>query len=277
LDEAVVIPGEPMALRMKVLGDGSGNWLRGRVTDAAGKQFAVDFSLEVNFTNWQTVTAMLPPEAVGPLMLDRIYMAALADESETEYSIHFKNLEALYPPPEIVTAPQGQRYTDPMRADLSDITKLNSDARVYDAPLSVEGYEAQKTDDITVIKLTAKDGGLYAADAGQWAKFPKDMMNLQTQFALILLDVSPKNFNRPQEAELLHKVLAEQRVFGQRVFVVSPMAEASKDAEAGDVPKAVCTIRDGVRYIELAKPGDGSAAKIRLCVEGKEIRYDPGA
>ncbi|MDR1664200.1 MAG: phosphodiester glycosidase family protein [Clostridiales bacterium] len=272
----VPLPGAPVALRMRVMGDGSGNWLRGRVTDAEGTQFPIDFEQSVDFTGWQTVTAMLPPEAKHPLMIDRVYMVALTTDDTTARVMYFDYLEALYPPAQTAETPVGQKYTDPLR--IYSPTPGSIDQTVYgvdgtafptiEVPVpAVNAYSVQKHGNVTVINMAAGGGGIYAADKYQWARFTEDIKNTVPDFVVIILDEDPDNFTRPKEAELLHLSLTEQiKMLNRKVFVVS--------ASAGSAGSTV-QVRDGVRYINLTRPAEGAAA-VRFYVNGREIWYDIG-
>jgi hypothetical protein len=263
LDAPILLPGEPMALRMRVMGDGSGNWLRGRIKDANGDTYPIDFEYSIDFTGWQTVTAMLPANAVKPLTLDQIYVAALTCDEEQTNTLYFDMLEALYMPPIAAAVPEGQKYNDPMKADLSGAAGAEG---VYDffVPGAGAEYSARKLSNIALITMTASEGGIYATDANQWTRFTADISNIWPDFIVVMLNESPDNFKSQMEAELLHDAMAEQlKLYNRKVFVVSAAGTAN-----------VCTIKDGIRYVSLASPANGGSGRIRFRVDGKNIWFD---
>lgn len=258
-DTPYVIPGDPAALRMNVYGDGSGNWLRGRIRDAEGRQHLIDFAYAVDFTGWQSVTATIPEDARAPLTLERIYLAAVSSETEQYGTLYFSGLEALYIPYSTEPVPEGQRFTDPLRKDLSR-TPENQTLNLTVAERMA--YSVRNEGKTTILTMTAAGGGLRAADSSQWRRFTADMENAWPEYLIIILDESPDRFSQPKEAELFHKALARQSEH-RTVLVVS----ASFDA-------ADCEIRDGVRYINLQKPFDGTGARIRFAVGEDGIAFD---
>jgi hypothetical protein len=54
---------------MWVKGDGKGHWLRSQITDASGKTVQLDFSKNVNWTDWQFVSTEVPAGLTYPLKM----------------------------------------------------------------------------------------------------------------------------------------------------------------------------------------------------------------
>ena|GEM_PF-153272 len=74
--EGRAVEGTPLAISADIYGDGSGNWVRAEVTDAAGKLHYVDLARPLDWTGWRTVKADLG--ALGmtyPVKVKRIYVA----------------------------------------------------------------------------------------------------------------------------------------------------------------------------------------------------------
>lgn len=259
----VTLPVQTVALRMNVFGDGSGNWLRARVTDAKGQTHNIDFSLCVDFTEWRSVTALLPTDAPGPFTLDRVYMAALGSDQDQSHSVFFDYLEALYTPDFTPVVPQGKKFADPLRMDLSGAAGMG----VFDFTVpSGQGnaYTAAAYGNAAVITLSAAKGGLYATDARQWAQLVPDITRINPKQIIILMDANPMQFKQAKEFELFHKTLAAQlKNEGRTIFVIS----------SGGT-ETVCTMKDGVRYIQMAS--DGAAATIRFWLDGNTARFDTG-
>jgi exopolysaccharide biosynthesis protein len=73
--KGIQIEGEPQYIKMKVLGDGSMNWLRAEFVDATGKSQVVDLSLNINWKGWQQVSANLTDYNMKyPVTIKRLYV-----------------------------------------------------------------------------------------------------------------------------------------------------------------------------------------------------------
>jgi len=66
--------GEALAVRAWVYGDGLGHWLRGRITDAQGEEYNLDFG-RVDWRGWREVSAGIPVEAQPPIRWDAVYIS----------------------------------------------------------------------------------------------------------------------------------------------------------------------------------------------------------
>ena len=86
--------GEAVALRAWVYGDGLGHWLRGRITDAAGQTFNLDFAPRVDWTGWREVSAAIPPEARPPIRWEAIYVSEFRPERRDAGALVFDSLRA---------------------------------------------------------------------------------------------------------------------------------------------------------------------------------------
>ncbi|CAM3526176.1 stalk domain-containing protein [Marinicrinis lubricantis] len=100
-DLGVAVEGEPMQMKMDLYGDNSYNWVRAIVVDANGKEQYVDFTRNVNWTGWQTVTADLTPlDLAYPIKLKRIYVVNPEDgqdERAAVGSMAIDNIKFQYP------------------------------------------------------------------------------------------------------------------------------------------------------------------------------------
>ncbi|MDR2903631.1 MAG: hypothetical protein LBU77_03905, partial [Clostridiales bacterium] len=91
----IAIGGKAAALKLSVFGDQSHHWLRGKIFDATGKDYAVDFAKAVDWQGWKEVTAQVPADVVYPITVERIYVASLSETAEVKHSIYFDDLKAL--------------------------------------------------------------------------------------------------------------------------------------------------------------------------------------
>lgn len=235
------ITAAPVGLRLQVRGDGSGHWLRGRVRDGSGQIHLIDFTRNANFTGWQTVTATMP-NAPGPFTIDQIYMVTLSSSAATSNTVFFYRLEALYVPVGQATVPRSTQFVDSMRA-----TGGIAGATVYEFNVPVEvSYSIQRRSNFAVVTMTAREGGISATNRSQWGTFMNDLRANNPAHAVVILDMNPLEFTQPMEFELFHLAMQELLAEGRNVFVVSSGGS-----------ETVLTMRDGVRYISLARPGEG--------------------
>ncbi|MDR0273014.1 MAG: phosphodiester glycosidase family protein [Clostridiales bacterium] len=253
---ALELPGEPIALRLQVYGDGSGHWLRGRVRDADGTYHPIDFSREANFVGWETLVAMLP-NAPAPFTIDRIYMVILESYEFTRHSVAFHGLEALYAPNQTIQTPQGTVFTDRLRS--SGFAGLSGGSNFQFEIPSVEDeieFEIRGVSNFAVARMTARGGGIQTADIDQWRYLMPAVRALGLPYVVILLDENPDNFSRAMERELFHLAMTQLRDEGCTVFVVSA---------TGD--ETTFTMRDNIRYIDVANDNDS----IHFRIEGERL------
>jgi hypothetical protein len=242
----------PVALRLQVHGDGSGHWLRGRVTDGNGTTHNIDFTQNADFIGWENVTAQLPANAPGPFTLDRLWMAALGAGEDAEHSVYFYNLQALYAPPPLPEVPQGTRFRDPMQthAEFSGIPGGHDYA--FDLTFVTNTYRFRHDGDMAIFRLLANDSGLTART--QWEHIIRDVRGADPYHVVVMLNVNPMDFP-PLVFDLFHAMMRSFADEGRTVFVLSPLANAAETS---------LVLRDGVRYIR-------GADEVRMFTDGKQI------
>jgi exopolysaccharide biosynthesis protein len=245
-DQPVMFSGKPMALRLNVLGDGSGDWLRGRITDAAGAEHTIDFERNVESVDWHEVTAMIPNDVQAPIVLNRVYMAATESGADRTSVVYFDSLTALYAPEHNAEIPTGQTFTDPMQ----NASVPPEGSTLLTIPTAVTGYTSQKSGTVGLFTLAASKGGIMATDKQQWAHFAPDIETLMPEVIVVVLDINPLNFKQEKELELLEMILSYQRnMLSRPVFVVSATGV-----------ETTLTMRDGIRFIDL--PSGAQSFKI---------------
>lgn len=93
---SVALDAEAEALLVDVHGNGSGEWLRAELQDAAGTVYRVDLATSVNWIGWRTLQVDLNRIAsVGSLSLKRIYPVVTADQRTSrplQGTLHFRSL-----------------------------------------------------------------------------------------------------------------------------------------------------------------------------------------
>lgn len=91
------ISGYPKKLGLWVKGDGSGTWLRGSMKDAKGTEYLVDFTKNIDFTDWQYLTVNVPTQVSYPISFQAIYVAEIDSLKKPSGQILFDGLQAYYP------------------------------------------------------------------------------------------------------------------------------------------------------------------------------------
>lgn len=248
------IPANATALRLQVLGDGSGHWLRARVQDATGRVHLIDFARNADFIGWETVIANLP-NAPEPFTIDQIYAVTLNSYFHTRHLLFFYNLEALFAPSNHIEVPQSTQFRDLQHAP----NGVDGNVRLHEFVVPTEPTHLSffTWGGFSVLYLTAADGGIFATDASQWAFFQYGLPD--TDYVLIILDTNPLNFRQQMEFELLHLAMRDLAANGREVFVVSATGN-----------ETTLTKRDGIRYINL-EPHDVGITTIRFWVGDGQI------
>lgn len=228
------LPQNARGITLSVFGDNSGHWLRGRITDANGKQFPLDFHAGIDFDGYRDVTAIFPDGVAYPVKLDRIYAVSLSTSMPVTQTLYFDNIRALT---EVYTAsvevPKSSVFTDNWRAN-GDITFYGIDMRIKEKP---NGFTTATYGKINYISLNTINGGIASSDASQWSNL---QAALKGDYIVIQVNVNPRRFTYAKEFELLRSLLKQHTNRGAKIMVVS-----------NDVNSNGCTVIDGVRYVNI--------------------------
>ena len=283
----IVLNGTPKTITMSVKGNGTNHWVRGKIIDASGNSYTIDFSKGVNWSGWNEVTANVPAEVTYPIKLETLYVAALTSDSSSEYSIAFDNIKAVVSDgvADVPSNPSfndvqnvaidnkeagsfyitlagnvvysGQNkpsnYTD-ARVSVNNALQQNSDLMIYAGGCDITSGPSVETikygstyafhnynvADLSIIELTAKNGGLRNTQASQWQRFSNDIAAAGNKNVIFIMDVTPSNFRDKLEGDLFKSALNTIKNSGKNVYVVSASGNSSWN-----------TVRDGIRYINL--------------------------
>ncbi|MCL1786585.1 MAG: copper amine oxidase N-terminal domain-containing protein, partial [Defluviitaleaceae bacterium] len=177
----------------------------------------------------------------------QIYMVALSSYETTHNTVLFDRLEALYAPTNRPDIPESTPFSDALQA----IGGFPQSGHVhsFDVPAPGARYATATQGGFAVTTLAAEGGGIFAADSDQWRRFLRDIRATDTEYVVILMDANPVNFRQRMEFELFHLALQTLRDEGRTIFVASATGT-----------NTVLTMRDGIRYIDLANPQEGVAA-----------------
>lgn len=305
----------PTSLELDVFGDNSNNWLRGRIIDADGQEYLIDFARDINWNGWQKVKAKLPSNMKYPIKLDRIYLASLSNSDIEEHTIYIDNLKGVFNlPSSSVQLPQSTAYSDKKRVNLEqtnlpdsyDITvlpsitvkdevkpenyaeiqsqvfekfKSNSSLGIFAGDANVgsgtgiikysSDYNISSYADVTVMQMTAKNGGIRNTAPEQWKVFENDLINSTKDNIIIVIDKNPLNFKDDDEKELFKDVVEKAYSLGKNIYVIS---------SEGESPWV--NISNGIRYINLGSlfKSDGSVndrfKMLRFRISANTIFYN---
>ena len=146
-DAPLALPDETVKISAGVFGDGSGNWLRGRLIDAEGTSFNIDFAKNVDWKGFKTLSVEIPGEAVRPARLERIYAASLGQDRETSGTLYISGVRAL----------AKSAYNAPETPE----TPAFADYRAFEYSQNLPGY------DLTFAPPMSALGGKQPADYAQ--------------------------------------------------------------------------------------------------------------
>ncbi|MPM75357.1 hypothetical protein SDC9_122349 [bioreactor metagenome] len=172
---------------------------------------------------------------------------------------------------------------DSARASVSNALEKNSDLIVYaggsdiSTASSIETIKYSDTynfynygaTDLSIVQLTAKNGGLRNTQASQWQKFAKDIAAAGNDNVIFIMDCTPSNFSDTLETELMRSALNTIKNSGKDVYVVSTSGYSAWN-----------TVKDGIRYINLPNlfNADGSLNSnfrtLTVKVDGNGMYYD---
>jgi hypothetical protein len=126
--------GYSLGYRLSVYGgEADGLWLRGKVTDASGASFSIDFAQSIDWDGWREAEAWLPAGAVQPVTLNQIYAVSLSEGRGAGGWLLLDDLRIFVqtPPGPDADVPLNTSARDPLTADFAgadgyDLTFIGS-------------------------------------------------------------------------------------------------------------------------------------------------------
>lgn len=312
----ITFNGAPDKITISAKGNGTDQWLRGKITDNSGRAYTIDFTKTLNWSGWQDISAAIPTEVSYPIKLETIYVAALSNTDTNEQSVAVDNIRAVVADTDIST-PSNTAFTDSQNVDInnkvagsyyitlagtvnyagdnkssqydsaraavSEELSVNSDLIVYaggsdistDSSDSVIKYSDTYNfynygyADLSIVELTAKNGGLRSTQASQWQKFSKDIADAGNDNVIFIMDCTPSNFSDTLETQLMRSALNTIKNSGKHVYVISASGYSAWNS-----------VKDGIRYINL--PGlwysngsiNSNFSTLTVKVDGNGMYYD---
>ncbi len=105
------IEGKPKKLKLDVYGNKTGHWVRAKISDSNGNESVIDFSRDVSWEGWQTLTADIPNVSY-PITLKTIYVAAISNSDTEQKVMYFDNLRGIYPVESNIEVPRNVSASD---------------------------------------------------------------------------------------------------------------------------------------------------------------------
>jgi len=72
------------------------HWIRGKIKDASGTEYVIDFKKNIDWTGWKYLTAPLPSNMVYPIKFERLYVVETDAAQKVSGEMLFDSLEASY-------------------------------------------------------------------------------------------------------------------------------------------------------------------------------------
>jgi hypothetical protein len=90
--------GVPKSIGLRIYGDASKSWVRGRIVDGSGEEHTIDFTAEngLKWIGWNFVNVAIPQNIPGPVKLKQIYVAQPEGSVKTKGVIMFDDIKAIY-------------------------------------------------------------------------------------------------------------------------------------------------------------------------------------
>lgn len=281
---AVAISGQPCRLKLDIKGNGTGQWVRSKIIDANGAENVIDFSREVNWTDWQTMTADIPSNVVYPISVKTIYVAAISNTNTAQQVMYFDNLRGEFPTNANVEVPTAQRIKDKFEGDTtgkeSGYTYVSMAGSVTSGTANVNTYTTERTkvnsalgnSDIAVfagkcdisagngaeiIKWT-EDYKVYNKNSvtmvNMYAKYGGFVQTKKSQWASFKNDViNANNKNVIFFMDLAPTDFSDKREEALFQSALKEIADTGKNVFviSNSQSSYSLTVKDGVRYISL--------------------------
>jgi len=304
----IQLDGEPIGIEISVHADASKHWLRGRIRDAAGKTYNIDFAKTIDWEGWKRVQAYFPQEIKYPVTLERIYPVVLSNEELNLHTLYFDNLKSIYPlAVEKGDVPQSSVYQDSKQTnldklnldtyfDINILPKVTTESKPSNyaeiqseifakfqenAVLGVFASEANVEETEGIIKYKSKysintysnAAVIQLRTAGglneQWITVEEDMEKLDKDHYIIIMDKNPLNFSDSKQKQLFQDIMAKFVEKNKNIIIISSTGE-----------ETWATVQEGIRYINLGYlfKADGSLndgfRMLRLRFSGARMYYD---
>ncbi|WP_286883206.1 phosphodiester glycosidase family protein [Aneurinibacillus sp. UBA3580] len=94
----LLMPGQPLGMKLWVYGDNSLHWLRAELVDAKGKTHYVDLAKQIDWTDWKEIEASFPAGVAYPVALKSLYVVDEEDSTlEPQGTVYFDEISLEYP------------------------------------------------------------------------------------------------------------------------------------------------------------------------------------
>lgn len=229
----IILPSDAKTLSTYVKGNGASHWLKGRIIDADGKTFTIDFSKSIT-SEFTKVVATLPDEAQRPLQLTQLYVASLSESVGDAYEVYIDTLGISVTEDNSMTVPLSSTFKDPWRRNHMEIAAMNDSLAI-----TTEKAEVQQKAGILYYPIDSKNKSIMHTNASHWETINQAIKG-DYPYLVFHLDQLPSEFNLAEEFALLHNLLLEGQANGKKIIVLG-------NGKTNEV-----VMQDGIHYIRMA-------------------------
>ncbi len=152
--------GEAANIGLWLKGDGNGCLLKALLKDANNTEYTVTLSENIDFTDWQYLQAEIPETVAYPVVLDKIYTAALTTTTPLKGSLLIDDITVLAP------MTKAQNYTtqfrDYQRVDLSNAPQAGEeDITVFGQTEKKYGENIAAVENNVMLKMQQNARAMY--------------------------------------------------------------------------------------------------------------------
>lgn len=270
------IPSGTSEIKMWVDGtQAQGHWLRAWVTDAQGGVHLLTFERSINWKGWKEVTAVLPSDAPGPFVLERLYLAQIGNDISPKGQIAISGLSTLSPLRPSVQVPADVHrekaigsYKIDSKAPKDQIDtfafKMKSDWS-EEALKQSRGFRRENGGRYWLLQMNNSKGSIRQNGSEQWRGFLNFVRNHDTHTGpYVLLMEEPETYSDPKERELIEEQLGILADKGHDVWLIYPTTQR----------EGSYTQRDGLNILRVPYRRDDLKVDLKLFSDGRRIQFE---
>ncbi|WP_058486748.1 phosphodiester glycosidase family protein [Defluviitalea phaphyphila] len=156
----------PKAIGMWVYGDGSKDWLRGRIIDSKGEKYVINFAENINWDGWKYVQADIPSGVNFPVSIERIYVVTLNNDVDRNNTIYVDHISGIYSLEEnINNLPESTKLQDKYEKSLSKEADENSfDITIFGTTANKNTLLDEVVQREVIAQMNNSDFSIYAGE-----------------------------------------------------------------------------------------------------------------
>lgn len=297
-DKGIPMPAGTRDISFWYKGGGSGVQLKAIITDANDSSYGMVIDEDLSGGEWRKATVPVPAAATGAIELKKLCVESLNTTDAISGSVYVDNVGAVIGGTAEVS---NGGFADPARGDLSAIggdeltvfgqtksgskgaaftsllekMRLNANLLVFTGASDISGadvvwqndYSTRETNYFSVIDLASGSGTLTANGSEQLRYLHSYLNDMSKKNVVICLDkdlLSSTGIKSAREREAILDILKEAVLeHDKNIIVVS-----------GTGTSTSVTLKDGIRYINLAGLSESSLKYLRIKGDANGFRYE---